>query len=149
MRARPAFTLPGFTLLEMLVVLLVLALAATAVPRLWGAGRAGLARAAAEEAAAALREARSEARRSGAATRVVFDTVLARIRAPGRPARQLPAGAVLAAEGVPEPGGEPGQVAIRFDAEGGSSGGRVRVALGSAVAGVEVDWVTGHARLLP
>ena len=37
---------PGFTLLETLVVLLVVALAATALPRLWGAGQGGLVRAA-------------------------------------------------------------------------------------------------------
>ena len=42
-----------------------------------------------------------------------------------------------------------GRVAIRFDGEGGSTGGRVRVVAGALSAGAEVDWMTGHVRALP
>ncbi|MBO1075014.1 GspH/FimT family protein [Roseomonas marmotae] len=138
---------PGFTLMEVLVVLLILGLAAMAVPRLWGAGQSGLLRAAANDAAAMLREARAEARRTGRDTRVVFDTALGTYRAArgGRTGR-LPSGAVLAVEGVATEADEAGRVAIRFDGEGGSTGGRLRVAQGRSVYLVEVDWMTGHVR---
>src|SRR3712207_7402877 len=61
---------PGFTLIEVLVVLMIIALAATAVPRFLGAGRGALVRAGAEDAVAMLREARTEARRDRKSTRL-------------------------------------------------------------------------------
>ncbi|MBP0444548.1 prepilin-type N-terminal cleavage/methylation domain-containing protein [Roseomonas sp. SSH11] len=139
---------PGFTLFETLVVLLVLALASTAVPRLWGTGQGGLVRAAANDAAAMLREARAEARRTGRETRVVFDTALGRFRrADGGRTGNIPAGASLVIEGVASEADQEGRIALQFDAEGGSTGGRVTVLRGTAVAAVEVDWMTGHVRL--
>lgn len=143
---------PGFTLLEMLLVLLILSLAATAVPRILGAGRGGLVRAAAEDAAAMLREARLAARGTGHEARVVFDTALGTFRrAEGGGGRigQVPAGAALVVEGAATEADGEGRVAIRFDAEGGSTGGRVRVALGALSSGAEVEWMTGHVRALP
>jgi general secretion pathway protein H len=141
----------GIALLETLMVLLILSLAATALPRLWGAGQGGLVRAGAEEVAALLREARSEARRTGRERRVVFDTALGTWRMdermPGRIGRG-PAGAILAVEGAAAEALGEGRIAIRFDAEGGSTGGRVRLSLSGLEAGVEVDWMTGHVRLL-
>ena len=137
---------PGFTLLETLVVLLVVALAATALPRLWGAGQGGLVRAAADDVAASLREARTAARAAGRDARVVFDTGLGTVRPVRGPARALPAGARLAVEGAAAEADAEGRIAIRFDAEGGSTGGRVTIALGAHVAAVEVDWMTGHVR---
>jgi general secretion pathway protein H len=138
---------PGFTLLETLVVLLILALAASAIPRVLGAGRAGITRAAANDAVAMLREARAEARRTGRETRVVFDTAQGSFRRleGGRTGR-IPAGAELVVEGVASEADAEGRVAIRFDAEGGSTGGRLRLAQGAAAFLVEVDWMTGHVR---
>lgn len=136
---------PGFLLIELLVVVLILSLAATALPRLWGAGRGGLARASAEDAAAMLREARVAARATGRDERVVFDTALGSFRrAAGGRQSQVPAGAALLVEGASAEADAEGRVAIRFDAEGGSTGGRVRVALGGAAWAVEVDWLTGQ-----
>lgn len=137
---------PGFTLLESLVVMLIVALAATALPRVSGAGQGGIVRAAADGVAASLREARLVARADGRETRVVFDTGLGIVRPARGPARPLPAGARLAVEGAAAEAGAEGRIAIRFDAEGGSTGGRVTVALGGHAAAVEVDWMTGHVR---
>ncbi|HEY8613358.1 MAG TPA: GspH/FimT family pseudopilin [Roseomonas sp.] len=141
---------PGFTLIETLVVLLIMALAATALPRIWGAGQGGLVRAAANDAAALLREARAEARRTGRDTRVVFDTALGTFqRIGGSRTGRLPAGGTLAVDGAREEADREGRIAVRFDSEGGSTGGRVRVTNGSAVAAIEIDWMTGLVRALP
>ncbi|MBV1800143.1 prepilin-type N-terminal cleavage/methylation domain-containing protein [Siccirubricoccus sp. G192] len=149
MRASP-LRAPGFTLLETLVVLLILSLAATALPRLWGAGHGGLVRAAAEDAAAMLREARLAARGGGREARVVFDTALGSFRrAEGGRTGRVPQGAALLVEGAAAEADADGRIAIRFDAEGGSTGGRVRVALGALSSAVEVDWLTGHVRARP
>jgi general secretion pathway protein H len=137
---------PGFTLLETLVVLLVVALAATALPRLWGAGQGGLVRAAADDIAASLREARLAARAAGREARVVFDTGFGTVRPVRGPARPLPAGTRLTVEGAAAEADAEGRIAILFDAEGGSTGGRVTIALGAMAAVVEVDWMTGHVR---
>lgn len=137
---------PGFTLLEALVVLLVVALAATALPRLQGAGQGGLVRAAADDVASSLREARVAARAAGREERVVFDTGFGTVRPVNGPARTLPAGTRLAVEGAAAEADAAGRIAIRFDAEGGSTGGRVTLALGAHAAAVEVDWMTGRVR---
>lgn len=137
---------PGFTLLETLVVLLIVALAATALPRVSGAGQGGIVRAAAGDVAAGLREARLLARAEGRETRVVFDTGLGAVRPVRGPARPLPAGIRLAVEGAAAEADAEGRIAIRFDAEGGSTGGRVTLALGAHAAVVAVDWLTGHVR---
>ncbi|MGG5811781.1 pilus assembly FimT family protein [Falsiroseomonas sp. CW058] len=140
----------GFTLVETLAVLTVAGLAAAALPRLVDAGAGGLVRAAAEEVAATLREARGEARRSGRTARVLFDTATGAFGLEGsaRPPRRIPPGAVLAVEATADAADAGGRIAIRFDAEGGSHGGRVRIALRQAAAAAEVDWLTGHVRIL-
>ncbi|MCR0983640.1 GspH/FimT family pseudopilin [Roseomonas populi] len=138
---------PGFTLIETLVVLLILALAATALPRLWGAGRGALLRAAADDAAAMLREARMEARRTGRETGVVFDTELGSFRrASGGRTGYLPSGSALIVEATQAGLRPDGRIAILFDAEGGSTGGRVRIVQSSSAADVAVDWMTGHVQ---
>lgn len=137
---------PGFTLLESLAVLLIVALAATALPRVSGAGKSGIVRATADGVAASLREARLAARAEGRETRVVFDTGLGTVRGARGPARPLPAGTRLTVEGAAAEADAGGRMAIRFDVEGGSTGGRVTVALGGHAAVVEVDWMTGHVR---
>ena len=139
----------GFSLFETLLVLLLAGVAATALPRLGGPGEAGLTRAAAEEIAATLRDARTEALRTGRPSRVVFDTALGVFARDGeaRPPRRLPAGAVLAVQTASVTADTEGRAAIGFDAEGGSLGGLVLVRLRSAAAGAEVDWMTGHVRL--
>ena len=137
---------PGFTLLESLVVLLIVALAATALPRVSGAGQGGIVRAAADDVSASLREARLVARGEGREARVVFDTALGTVHPVRGPSRPLPAGVRLVVEGAAAEAQAEGRIAIRFDAEGGSTGGRVAVALGSHAAAVEVDWRTGHVR---
>jgi general secretion pathway protein H len=141
---------PGFTLVETLVALAIAGLALAALPRLGDAAAGGRVRAAAEEVAATLREARTQARATGTATRAVFDTARPRVHVEGmaRPPRALPDGAVLEVSATAAEAAEDGRIAIRFDAEGGSHGGRVRIALRRAEAAVEVDWMTGHVRIL-
>jgi general secretion pathway protein H len=138
----------GFTLVEMLVVLAVLALIMALLPPLLegGQGRAELA-AAAREIAASLRETRSLALRDGRSESFAVDGRAGTFRAgvAGR-LRHLPAGLRLTLD---RPGGDAPVTAgeIRFFADGSSSGGGLQLAQGGRRSHVAVDWLTGRVSL--
>lgn len=138
MRRRAA----GFTLIETLVVLAVLGLAAALVVgrgpwRSAGAEMSALSR----EAAQVLRGARA---RAIAANRPVL---VAAAEAPGvllldgAPVLRAPAGVALAVQG---PGGAAG---LRFEPDGSATPGRLLLGDGRRGAVVTVDWLTGRVRL--
>lgn len=138
----------GFTLVEMLVVLAVLALVMALLPPLLegGQGRAELA-AAARELAESLRETRSLALRDGRTESFAVDGGAGTFRAGavGR-LRHLPAGVHLSLD---RPGGDAPAMAgeIRFFADGSSSGGGLLLAQGGRRSHVAVDWLTGRVSL--
>jgi general secretion pathway protein H len=120
----------GFSLLEMLLVLAILALAATlVVPRL-GAGVPGARTAlAARVVANTVTELRSAAIRDNRAQMLVIGS--------GGASLALPEGTTATLEPAP----------LRFLPDGRSSGGRILVRGGGRTILVEVDWLTGLARL--
>lgn len=140
----------GYTLLEMLVVCAILALAAGAA--------AGLARprgegvkleAAAREMAARLRFARSSAIARNTDIRFMFDLARGEYGIEGQEAVKLPEGTSVALTlANPERQG-PNIGTIRFLPGGEASGGSVSLQLGKFHSGVEVDWMTGSARVTP
>jgi general secretion pathway protein H len=136
----------GFTLIEMLVVLAILALVmAVMTPMLAGSRSRAELDAAAHELASALRETRSLAIREGRSESFVI--AARRFRAAGGPLRPLAPGLALAlatARGDAVPAG-----AIRFFADGSSSGGELIVASGGRRSYVTVDWLTGRVALGP
>ena len=137
----------GFTLVEMLVVLALLALVMAIAPPLLGArqGEAQLA-AAARELAAALRETRSLALRDGRTEVFVIDAAAGAFRAGPGAVRHLAPGLALAAVSgdrqAPQPIG-----AIRFFADGSSTGGTLLLLQGERRSHVTVDWLTGRVAL--
>ncbi len=133
----------GFTLIELMVVLVVLALAATLVAPPLGAAL-GLGQMNREVGAVvtALREARSQAMIAGKATDFRVDG--ARRWQVGERDRTLPDRLSLRLVVPPAGQGPDGQSFVRFFADGHSTGGRVEILAGENREAVLVDWLTGH-----
>ena len=144
----------GFTLLEMLVVLAIIAAASLLAMSAFGGGLRGMQqRAAAKELAAQLRFARAVAISSGRAQDVVIDPRARSWRgARGRSGR-LPGGGevVFTGAGAARFGLEDGKGVVRFFPDGAATGGRIRLLAGEPGQrggwDVDVRWLTGEVRL--
>ena len=130
----------GFTLVEMLVVLAVLAGLLGLVLTRGPARSAALdMREAAGAVAGALRLARGQAIAGNRSVAVAFKPAGARFQVGAGPVRGLPAGIALAVVSAQEQ-----RAAIRFFPDGSSSGGRVELAGRGRGAQIGVDWLTGR-----
>ena len=138
----------GFTLVELMVVLtLVATVAVLAVP----AGRSVLPgfalRSAAEDMADSARSARRDAMLGQSESWLELDLERRRYRRAGAEWRTLPQTATLnivtAARERTDSGGR-----IRFYADGGASGGEIKLAEGARAHSIRVDWLTGAVRLV-
>jgi general secretion pathway protein H len=137
----------GFTLLELLVTLAVVALAlGLTVPMLNRSTEAIRARAEIASFSAVLRHARERAITSGTPHAVVIEPTARRIvvRAGGpdgeiRHTRTLPERLTVQAS-------SPAVLAVRFEPQGGSSGADFQVAAGGVAYRVTVDPLTGRVR---
>jgi general secretion pathway protein H len=139
----------GFTLLELIVAMGILALALALVAPSLNRARLGVAvRSAAFELAAHLRSARAAAREANAERVLTIDVDGRRYWAEGVvPPRQLPQSIALdltvpTSERV---GG--GMARVRFFPDGSTSGARVVLDDGRSAAAIRVDWLTGDVRL--
>jgi general secretion pathway protein H len=137
----------GFTLLELLVVLVLVAGALALVPGLIAGRSPPVLDGSAREIAGVLREARSRAIFLGRDQRVTLDLDARRlIDARGRETA-LPEGLGLALlTATAELEGD-GRGAIRFFPDGGSTGGRVRLVQDGREIAVVVDWLTGRVAI--
>jgi general secretion pathway protein H len=135
----------GFTLLEVIVVLVIAAVAFSVVLAFSGkgAGAADL-RAAARSIAAGLRQAQSIAMATRRDTTLKLDVEAREFFLPDGRAHRLPEGIELKlytaqTEVMSERVGS-----IRFHPDGSSTGGRVTVSSGDRKYLVDVDWLTGR-----
>lgn len=136
----------GFTLVELLAVLVILGLAAVAVVRLGqSSAEAARVRAFLVEAEAMMRQARVRAIETVSAQDVVIDVEGRRLLAPGGRALAVPEAVSL--EGtlaaVPEAG--QGPHVVRFFPGGGSTGASLPFRFRGAVYELRVNWLTGYA----
>ena len=139
-------TIAGFTLLEMLVVLAILALlSAVALPRLRLNEGARL-RATAHALIVDLRLCRDEAIRRGSPTRLVVTENGYRLLPSGR-AKALPGGIELVATPVPDMLVGDATDAIRFFPDGTSTGGAFVLQQGTAQFHIVVRGIDGRAGL--
>lgn len=140
----------GFTLLEVLVVLALLAMTYALIPPMINIGGSTTElKAVARQVAAGLRNARSQAIVSRSEATLILDVEARNFRLSGNDKlyklpRQAEIG-VFTAQG--EVIGD-NIAAIRFYPDGSSTGGRVTLAMGSRKYDVDVDWLTGQVEIL-
>lgn len=144
MRGRPA----GFTLLEMLVVLALIAAASVLAMAAFGDGlRGARLQAAAKEVAAQLRFTRARAIASGVPQEFVIDPGARTWRAPNGRHGRLPDAGELVFTGARDLQPTAGEGAVRFFPDGAATGGRVRLAANGGGWDVDVAWLTGEVRV--
>jgi general secretion pathway protein H len=133
----------GFTLIEMLAVIVLIAIAATvAAVSLHGRSRGEL-QAVAQRVAAGLRDTRTRAMATGKPQWFSVDLRAHAYTVPGRDPRGFPAAATVHVESAAEAGGQRGIARIGFFPDGSSSGGNVTLSEARRSARVDVDWLTG------
>src|SRR5271163_887274 len=137
----------GFTLVELLVVMVIIALLMTGVPRLI-AGLPGVRlRAAADDMADRLKGLHSEALRRGATMALIVDPA-ARTYRISTDTLPHPLPEVVDRVDVKSSGILPadGTAQISFFADGTATAGMVRLRHGRRAAAITVDWLTGRVR---
>ena len=144
---RPSAT--GFTLLELLAVLVILALlAAFVVPSLSGGASVEL-KSAARSLAAGLRLTRNQALNDNRSTALALDVANREFQLPGeKRVRKLPkrVDIVLFTARSEQQSEQSG--AIRFFPDGSSTGGRITLSTDSMRYLVNVDWLTGRVSVI-
>jgi general secretion pathway protein H len=141
-RARQA----GFTLVELLAVLVVLALVAgLAATRLGSRHGGAVLEAAAHELASRCRAARAAAIRQAASRTVVIDMANREVTA-GRDVPPFRIADTISITSETSAAGHQGQnvAGIRFFPNGASTGGKVRLETGRQAYEVRVNWLTGR-----
>ncbi len=139
----------GFTILELLIVLAIMAVAyAMAAPKI-GAGLQTLeARAAARALVSTLREARVQAISRRIDVAVVLDMDQRDYTVGGDTKRHiLPIGTELILDTAQSELLTSRSGAIRFFPDGSSTGGRITLALGTERQQISIDWLTGRAQI--
>ncbi|MBD8190468.1 type II secretion system protein [Pseudomonas fluorescens] len=137
----------GFTLLEMLVVIVLISIAAGLVGFGLQQGlRAAKERQAVGQIVEALRSTRARAIVSGTTESTVFDLRNLSVQAPGRPKQHWPAGLQVTLHTAEQAGS-----AVDFYPDGSSTGGNLLLANGSRRWRIDIGWLTGsvQSRALP
>lgn len=138
----------GVTLLEMLLVLALIALAGTLAAVSLTGGLEGLRmRSSAKDIAAQLRYTRALAIASGKPQRFVIDPQKHRWQAPNRKPGRIAASLGVRFTGAREVQPQAGEGGIVFFPDGASTGGRVQLQAGRAAWRIDVAWLTGRVDL--
>jgi general secretion pathway protein H len=132
----------GFTLLEMLVVIVLISIAAGLVGFGLQQGlRAAKERQAVGQIVEALRSTRARAIVSGTTESTVFDLRNLSVQAPGRPKKHWPAGLQVTLHTAEQAGS-----AVDFYPDGSSTGGNLLLANGSRRWRIDIGWLTGSVQ---
>jgi general secretion pathway protein H len=140
----------GFTLLEILIVLALMAIVAGFVmPMFGGPVSTSELRSSARQLAAGLRLAQSEAVSQRRETFLVLDVKGKRFKVDNDPhEHHLPSKIDLKLFTAQNDLVDANTGAIRFFPDGGSNGGRITIAAGERKFEVDVDWLTGRVAIL-
>jgi general secretion pathway protein H len=135
----------GFTLLELLVVLAILALATALIPPFLNGGKDAAAfKSSVREVAAALRETRSLAIAGNRSETFTVDVGRGQYRVANGVARSLPNGIHISLLTITKEVITDETASIRFFPDGSSTGGHVTFAQGRRQSDVSVDWLSGQ-----
>lgn len=138
----------GFTLVELLVVLAVLALAlAVVAPSLLRARAGPVARSAAFELAGTLRDVRAAAQTSNVERLITIDVARRQYWAEGATARRQLPDHIRLDLWVPESERLGGGGRVRFFPDGSASGARLELQDDKTRSTVSVDWLSGDVRV--
>ncbi|MFC7302221.1 type II secretion system protein XpsH [Cognatiluteimonas weifangensis] len=138
----------GFSLLEVVLVIALIALASLlAAAALSGGGDGLRLRAAAQEVAAQLRYTRAQALATGEPQRFTIDPRAHAWTAPKGRHGTLPRQLGIVFTGARELQPSRGEGAIVFFADGAASGGRVQLRARQTAWNVDVAWLTGQVRV--
>ena len=139
---------PGFTLLEVLVVLVIIAMATTLAAMVLSGGLDGMRlRSSAKEIAAQLRYTRTQAIARGQPQHFTIDPRGHRWQAAGDRQGKIPRSLGVEFIGAREVQPRAGEGGILFFPDGASTGGRVQLSVKHAVWRVDVSWLTGEVTL--
>ena len=133
----------GFTLLETLVVLVILALVLAVVVPMVSKGLGTSLNDVARDMHSGLRQARNAAVSQQQSTLFVLDLDGHAFRAGDDSQRSVPQNLELHARTATREMRD-GRAAVRFYPDGSSSGGRIGVSEGEAFVWLDVDWLTGR-----
>lgn len=135
----------GFTLLEIILVMAIIALASVLAAAAMGGGFKGMQlKAAASQIASNLRYTRAEAIQTGMPQRFEIDPGKHTWQAPRNHHGDVPAKLGIAFFGAREVQPANGVGAIQFFPDGAATGGRIQLTSGTAVWNVDVTWLTGQ-----
>ncbi len=145
--------LSGFSLLEMLLVLAIIAGASLLAMAAFGGGMRGMQlRAGAKDVAAQLRFARAVAISSGEPQDFIVDPQARRWQGAKGRSGDLPAGGEIVFTGARASQFEDapsanGKGTVRFFPDGAATGGRIRLLANGAGWDVDIGWLTGEVRV--
>ena len=138
----------GFTLIELMAVILLIAIAMTIISVSFSKSlQAAKIRGASRDLVAALRYTRGQAIVKGKSQALVLDLDNNSYTAPGKGAKQLPKGMALrlTTADIEQTGANSG--GIRFFPDGSSTGGHISVLQGQREWRINVAWLTGDIEL--
>jgi general secretion pathway protein H len=139
---------PGFTLLEVLVVLVIIAMATTLAAMVLSGGLDGMRlRSSSKEIAAQLRYTRTQAIATGMPQRFTIDPRGHRWQAANNRHGKIPPSLGVDFIGAREVQPRAGEGGILFFPDGASTGGRVQLSVKRAAWRVDVSWLTGEVTL--
>lgn len=139
----------GFTLLEMLLVLMLMAAAGVLAAVVFTGGVEGMRlRSESKEIAAQLRYTRTRAIATGQPQRFRIDPARRLWEAADEHRGDIDASLSVRFTGARQAQARAGEGAILFFPDGGSTGGRVTLGAGPAAWSVDVAWLTGEVRVL-
>jgi general secretion pathway protein H len=141
----------GFTLLEIVLVMAIIALASVLAAAAMTGGFKGMQlKASAKEIASNLRYTRTQAIETGTPQRFLIDPGKHAWRAPKNHHGTIPAKLGIEFTGAREAqanGAPSGEGAIEFFPDGAATGGRIRLTAGKAAWDIDVAWLTGQVRI--
>ncbi len=137
----------GFTLLEMMAVLILIAIAVTAVSMSVAKSlESAHVNAVSRDLAAALRYTRGQAIVKGEEQVITFNLKNWTYQPPRKSARELPKGMELKVRTAAEEQVDADTWGLRFYPDGSSTGGRITVIRGPREWHINVSWLTGEVR---